>query len=382
MKDYVILPQAPLVIRSGRPFGEGSRDGANFPLPSALAGLMRTQVMDVHQWSLPLRADQQKQLEGISMVGPFLAQRKIPGKIWVPWLPKPADALLLLDKNTGKKRYFRLVPKQRMEGTGDDLPLGLWPVTLHEDNKGKPQKGSEYWPLEQFLQWRRGDEVECWDLLDTPGTDSRTHVALDRKTLAADGGRLFQTDGVDYGRVRDKSRRQHFVDHEWGLFCRFAETVQEQMVTLGGERRLSWLGHAGESTLKPDDRYLSVLGDSCRAFSLTVVTPALFDSGWKPGWLGEDLVGEVPDVPGLKVKLCAVAVERWQSVSGWDLRNNQPRAARKAVAVGAIYWFEIIGEPPVEWANLLWFSPISDQEKDRSDGFGVVVPGPWSLLDQ
>ncbi len=379
MKDYVILPQAPLVIRSGRPFGEGSRDGANFPLPSALAGLMRTQVMDARQWSLPLQEDQQNQLKDMAMVGPFLAQKNSKQTSWVPWLPKPADALLLLDKDTGEKRYFRLVPQQCLEGTESDLPFGLWPVTLREDNKGKPQKGPEYWPMERFLQWRRGNDVAYGDLPDVPLTETRTHVALNRTTLAADSGRLFQTEGMDYGRSRDSSRRK-MLDHEWGLLCRFSEAVNSQMVALGGERRLSWLDNLSESALHPVPSYLREM-ENTRAFSLTVVTPALFDQGWKPGWLGEDLVGNVPGVPGLHVRLRAAVVERWQSVSGWDLRLNQPRAARKAVAVGATYWFEIEGDPPPDWAHRLWFSSVSDRDQDRRDGFGIVVPGLGASLD-
>ena len=44
MKHYLLEPLAPLVCRSGRPFGtQADADDINFPLPSAAAGLMRSQ---------------------------------------------------------------------------------------------------------------------------------------------------------------------------------------------------------------------------------------------------------------------------------------------------------------------------------------------------
>jgi CRISPR-associated protein (Cas_Cmr3). len=64
MYAHMIVPQAPLVFRSGRPFGEGSRDGANFPWPSSLAGVLRSQVMDDRGWHGKLDDAQQQALRG------------------------------------------------------------------------------------------------------------------------------------------------------------------------------------------------------------------------------------------------------------------------------------------------------------------------------
>ncbi len=52
---------------------------------------------------------------------------------------------------------------------------------------------------------------------------------------------------------------------------------------------------------------------------------------------------------------------------------------RKAVAAGAVYWFELI-EPsdPEQALHDLWLASISDREDDRRQGFGVVLPAPWS----
>ena len=108
-----------------------------------------------------------------------------------------------------------------------------------------------------------------------------------------------------------------------------------------------------------------------------LVTPALFAEGYRPAWLNEALEGEVPACPGLRVRLRAAAVERWLPVSGWDLAEHKARATRKAVAAGAIYWFELL-EAPDGFIQRLWLAPVSDKAQDRLDGFGLVLPRPWT----
>lgn len=368
--DYLIVPQAPLVFRSGRPFGEGSRDGANFPWPSSLAGLLRTQAMDDRGWHARLTVAQQDELRALNAHGPILAERS--GQRITPMLPRPADALLLDDEGGGKA-YHRLAPGTLPAGCGCDLPSELQPLLLAAAPKGKPQPGPAFWPLATLLAWRRGEHVDFF-APDEPASETRSHVALDRATLAADTGRFFQTEGLDFARRR-KSGGRGFEARDWVFFCRFAQSLAERAVTFGGEARLSWLSAAPAGALDAPPEHLAKVA-ATRHITLTLVTPALFAKGWRPDWL--DGAGEVPGIAGLRLRLKAAAVERWQGVSGWDLAAWGAKPARKAVAAGATYWFEVIGEPPAGWASKLWLAPISDQPQDQRDGFGLVVPGLWN----
>ncbi|MDP2834550.1 MAG: type III-B CRISPR module-associated Cmr3 family protein [Pseudomonadota bacterium] len=398
MTTYLIEPQVPLVFRSGRPFGAGGRDGANFPWPSALAGLLRTQYMDDRGWQAPLNENQVEQLRALATAGPLLARRR--GGSLTPLCPKPADALYLQD-DQGATRVYRLRPGDYPAGCDSDLPAGLRPLMATGAPESKPQPGPAWWPLQTLLAWRRGDEVDFASLaMDEPGREDRTHVALDPDTFAARPGDLFQTQGLDYGRCRNENRRG-YEESDWVFLGRFAEEIQARMVTFGGERRLSWLEPlAGDPLALPLEHRaaLEAVGaglpaitrpeiagkpaptDACRAITLTLATPALFREGWKPAWLEEGK--DVPGIKGLRLKLVAAAVERWQGISGWDLAwinsrggRGGAKPARKAVAAGATYWFEIIGEPPENWAEQLWLAPLSDAEQDRRDGFGLAVPG-------
>jgi CRISPR-associated protein Cmr3 len=373
MHDYLIVPQSPLVFRSGRPFGAGSRDGANFPWPSSVAGMLRTQAMDERGWRPKLTEEQREELLALAAAGPILARRE--GGRVMPMLPKPADALLLLEKkgDDERKRYFRLRPGALPAGCGCDLPQGLLPLVLATEHKGKPQDGPAFWPLDELLRWRVGEEVAFFEP-DEPKPESRTHVAIDRESFAADSGRLFQTEGLDFSRRRRPNHRG-FESTDWVYLCRFAEAPGPRMVAFGGERRQSWLDKAEGAPLAAPDEYVkSVM--ATRRIALTLATPALFTRGWKPAWA--DSGQDVPGIPGLRLRLKAAAVERWLGISGWDLHAGGAKPARKAVAAGATYWFEVEGEPPAGWAQRLWLAPLSDAPQDRMDGFGLVVPGPWN----
>lgn len=371
---YTIEPQAPLVFRTAKPFGAGSRDGANFPWPSSLAGLLRTQIMDDNGWQPGLSDAQQEELRAMPVAGPLLARRE--GDALTPWLPRPADALLLLNDDGGLA-YRRLQPARLPPGCGTDLPAGLLPLLLDGKHKGKPQAGPAYWPLEKMLAWGRGETVTVPGDDVTPWvTERRTHLAIDRETLAAQDGKLFQTEGLEFGhrRIELEGRPAGYSSHDWVLLAQGPHKITPRLVTFGGEGRLSWLAPMATPALPAPANLATTLA---KGFAVTLITPALFADGWRPAWLDDRLEGEMPGTEGLRVRLRAAAVERWQSISGWDLALWKARPARKAVASGATYWFEILpGSPPP--TDALWLAALSDNPQDRRDGFGIALPRPWN----
>lgn len=376
---YSIEPKAPLVFRSAKPFGVGSRDGANFPWPSSIAGALRTQVMDRNGWSAGLSEQQQSELRLIEVAGPLLARRQH-GRLSIH-VPRPVDAVPLLDDGTsGQRSYHRLQPSRHPEGTGSDLPDGLLPLTFSASVKGKPQPAPSFWSLDDLLAWGRSESVPWREDSSTPWeNERRTHVAIDHESLAADTGRLFQTEGIDLGRKRSHHTVQGggFDAHDWVLLAATSERLPAGLITLGGERRLSWFSEAGESAPVQPPSLPATLADG---FALTLVTPAIFSLGWRPGWLDSNLEGEIPGIAGLRVRLRAAAVERWQSISGWDIAKWQAKSTRKAVAAGSTYWFEVL-DGNAEALSRLWFTCVSDGAQDRRDGFGLTIPRPWNATE-
>lgn len=375
---YQLDPTAPLVFRSGRPFGSGGRDGSRFPWPSAIAGALRTAWMrdegDVHFQ----RA--QESLE-CAAAGPFLIGPK------GLYVPKPADALVLRDEDakdtTPALRIHRMRPGKFAEGCGSTLPQGLCPVVVPTDPVGKPQRTASFWRLDQLLAWDSGQPF-AMDQLEPSAEpapfrhrQTSTHVQIDRKTGASKEGQLFQIEGLDFGRARHKDKdgfSSGFSSEHWALGARFSTLLTEGLIHLGGERRATWL-QSGVDHLFAMPPALAQAISTAPGVALTFCTPALFSQGWKPGWLDNALCGEFPGISGLRLRLIACALERWQGISGWDLARQQPKPARKAVAAGSTYWFEILERPTdAQWPQTLWLASLSDATQDRRDGWGTVIP--------
>lgn len=372
---YLIEPLAPLVFRSGKPFGAGSRDGANFPWPSALAGLLRTQIMVAHGLQPWDNTAHREELQALSAAGPFLVECERGQPIEI-WLPKPTDAVLLNDEETGKPSYVRLMPGRFANGAGSDLPTGLAPVVFESTIKGKPQPGPAWWPLSALLDWAQAKPVDVEAITQRCSgqpwqVERRTHVGINRATLASETGRLFQTEGLDFSPARQQAGG--WQDRHFALMGRGPAGISPGSVTFGGERRLSWLAPYVGDGPQPPPGWANQLE---KRFAITLATPALFSEGWKPGWLDANLCGEVPSIPGLRVRLRAAALERWQGISGWDLAAKKPRATRKAVPAGATYWFDVLAGTR-EQLEQLWLASICDDPQDRCDGFGIALPRPW-----
>ena len=370
-------PLAPIIVRSGRPFDfQAGADAARFPPPSTLAGCLRT------AWARETGADFGPELAERAIAGPLLVRVDANGQPQQPLVPKPADAHYF---GHGKDaRCVRAEPRAFDDGSGADLPVGLSPVRLLEEIEEKASSGPRWWGWEDFIAWRAERthapdpsqlEANGWS---PPAGDRRTHVAIDADTLAADAGRLFQTEGLDL-EPDNAWPRQKSEPSGLRLLARFSEPLAAGLVPLGGERRLARLHPqpAEHWPQPPRPDWFSRMRQQ-RGLTLTLLSPGIFTAGFRPGWLDETLQGEPPGAPGVRLQLVAAALERWQPHSGWDLASRQPRATRKLVAAGATYWFRLLDAPEDAALEALWLASLCDAEQDRRDGYGLALPAPWT----
>ena len=352
-------PLAPVIVRSGRPFDDlAGLDPARFPPPSTVAGCLRT------AWARQEGQDFGLHLRELAVSGPLLVDRR--KQVLVP---KPADAHYF-----GAEACTRAEPRPFAAGCRSDLPAGLVPVQLTKECESKPVKGPLWWSLCDLLDFRR--DVSLADLKKrgwSPTSERRTHVAIDRERGAADEGKLFQTEGL----VLDGDKNGDAAQGGLRLMARCGKELRSGLVHLGGERRLAALEPQSGSTwpTPPDGWLRSIAGAG--GVSLTLLTPAIFSMGFRPGWLDAELIGSPPVAPSLTLQLRAVAIDRWQPHSGWDLKARQPRPTRKLAPAGATYWFRIVDGANEEALGHLWLANVSDEEQDRRDGFGLALPSAW-----
>ena len=377
MKTYLIEPKAPLVVRSGRPFDDqAGADAAKFPPPSTLAGTLRT----AHAESCGKQLN--RELSEIAVAGPLPVKLDMEGNPVGLLVPKPADAMYVWSADKQFRRLLRTQPSKMSEGEGCDLPQGLLPVQLAEKIKSKPAPGPRWWSWEDMLVFRNlnSGQALAFDQISSNGwspmaDDVRTHVGIERETQAAQAGKLFQTSGLNCWQRPQAGDK--FPAGNIGVVGCIQGRIDQGLITLGGERRLSSIKSVDMWPALPESFAAGI--QKAKGLTLTLLTPALFAEGWYPAWLNEELIGTPPGCEGLELRLRATAMERWQAHSGWDLAQNKPRAGRKLMPAGGVFWFEVLQADDAA-LNALWLIHISDHAQDRRDGFGLVLPQPWSPL--
>jgi CRISPR-associated protein Cmr3 len=373
---YFFDPKSPLVFRTGRPFDQaGDPQTLAFPLPSTLAGACRTAWGDQRDVDF---SDRQAREELLKRVGYGPLAASITDNQVEPLFPRPADALYL--KNADQSGIHRLLPNDIEAQQYCDLPDGLRPVYLEHDIKSKPVPGDSWWTQAHMETWLLGKTpAVAVDQLGWrgPAIDYRTHVALEPCSLAADDGKLFQTQGLDFAAPKKTQTAHHgWQDIRYGLLAHMPEsTIKNTCRRVGGEGRITAI-QALENAWPSISNVLAVALEGSHFIRLILVTPALFEAGWRPAWINAStLQGSPPAHDNITLKLCAFANQRWEALSGWDLAEHKPRAVRRMVPAGSVYWFEVL-EGQQHIADL-WLQPVSDATQDRTDGFGLVLPGIW-----
>ena len=374
MPDYLITPKAPLIFRNGKPFGtdDNFADTLTFPLPSTIAGAIRTAWAESQPEGFDYAKNGQKLLKK-TVSGPLLTRQCKTTSTHEVLFPAPADSICL-DLGDHQKKIYRLFPDTiDAEEEGTDLPDGLLPVFLESDEQSKPAKDAPgFWTIEAMTEWLSSDSADINTLKQAKALplEVRSHVTIASKTQTAVDGHLFHTQGLDFS-------------DEFGLLSWFQGDMPDSYRTIGGEGRL---GHIQQQNLWPDcpDQLTKALCKS-KAFRLVLATPAIFSNGYLPHWIDENNEGWLGN---LNVKLRAVCLPRWQAGTSWNMADPKSKAGkgmRKAdrlVPAGSVYWFDIKndegGESDKTAAELSehWLTSISDER--AQDGYGLVLPGVWT----
>lgn len=383
-----VQPRDPVIARDGRPFGAhaGNRmRSVGWPLPSTVAGSIRTMLG--HAVGGKFDAALIQQLKQVVCHGPLpVSNNRL-------FLPAPNDALVAM-----AGACVTLRPETISSG-GTDLPDDLLPVvppaTTPLMKFGSPPA---WWSLEKMGEWllTAGDASPNFlqpsgEFRDSPVTDERSHVQIDPKTLAAAPHMLFSSEGLVLDDLREPNRTPHHTQ----LLVRIDADSQQsfknhiaglnRLQTVGGERRIARIQIAASTEQSRFDCPNNVqhelaqvkVGDGVR---MALATPAIFDHGWRPGWLNEQngRVGTPPGIESadLKLRLIAVCNERWEAVSGWSYESRGPKPVKRVVPAGGVYFFRVEHVQPRTLPQL-WLQPTSDAPEDCLEGFGLAVWGLW-----
>ncbi len=377
-----------VVARDGRPFGTNGSNrmrSLSWPTPSMIAGSLRTALgRDSNRDFSPETAHE---LTEVAVDGflPYLDDTL--------YFPAPLDCIPAPESHEPPLRAVPISMAGFGGGTSWPDELALDPVMIPLDAAAedfKPGAGPAWWPADRYAAWLTGGGIDRFDdrFLCLPEIEERTHVALDEATGAAQDGQLFSTQALVLGALKNFVSQSpvsptYRIRVRAGGWCHDRAASLSGLHTTGGERRLVHYRTVSDSQAWqcPPTVASALIGAS--SVRMDLVTPAIFDGGWRPGWLDRSGVGSPPE-SGLQLRLVGAAVGRWRAISGWSLNpavarlgRPGPKPIRRTVPAGSVYFFEVLaGNPGVLTSR--WLESVSDDVQERRDGFGLATWGIWN----
>src|SRR6266568_6194103 len=370
---WIIEPHDPLIVRDGRPFGpnpSARAESLSFPFPSTTTGGVRTRA--------GLKADgmfdvsQIERVKQIKVRGPLLVQLAQSGDEIEKWLiPAPADTLLLESEKKGYVLCKQLVPLKVYEGAetsstkdgkqfvppkpDEDAETGstkdrtsLMLVGPVRPDPGKPSKETPlYWDWDAFQKWLvdPSDHEQSLATLGNsgPSREHRLHVSMNPETLTAKDGASFETSGLAFTSTSPGGDKETRLSGARRLALavvvdrKEASGIRAGLASLGGERRMvSWRRSNNDLREYPPKLLTAIIKH--KACRVLLLTPACFEQGYRPEWL-------VKPRDGVQPKLEAIAIQRPQVVSGWNLEHPAgPKPTRRLAPAGTVLFLSLVGD--------------------------------------
>lgn len=378
MSLKLVIPRDPLIFRDGKPFtavpGERSKS-LPFPYPATLAGAIRTRVGTKSDGEFD--KSQIADLIKISMCGPVLVELDVDGKIKlddrkdiVCFFPAPADALLVTEGGVTKR--YSLAPLQDTKDRFSNIHEKLKLIGAKQHCKAKPTSNPPlFWSWNLIQQWLHNPpeeetiDLSTFDAIHGPARETRTHVSIDSTTQTALSGALFQTSGMEF----IKKDETLSGSRQLALAIETPAQLANGVDFLGGERRMIRWESSDEllPPCPPEIKKRIIEDGYCR---LLLATPAYF----KEGYLSTEFEKKY------NVEIQAVALPRYQTISGWDYDKRAPKETRRLVPAGSVYFIKFKDEKVIEsFINRFWLNSICDEEgQDSRDGFGIALLGTWN----
>ncbi|MCX7622349.1 MAG: CRISPR-associated protein Cmr3 [Thermomicrobium sp.] len=344
------------LFRDGRPFtaGQQFRASSRFPpSPLVVQGALRAYHLLAHTRVPPW--DERAVTEAVGgpddwgrlrLAGPLLARWTGTEQVEV-LLPPPADAVVRGD------RLQRLPTPQEPPSwlvlhSPTPRLFPLWESAELESEKANQRL---WLRLADFPAYCRGETV--------PGVPQEELWSEEvRIGIAQDTSRRTTREGLYY--------EAHYVRPAPGVgllvsFTGLDWPHQEGILALGGERRSARFVALPEFALSAPPDPLP------ERFALYFLTPAVFDQGWLPADWSAFFEGPV--------RLVAAALERAETVGGFDMARGTERPAHRAVPAGSVYYFQAEGTARLRHEREHPAVTISDW--GREIGFGTVAIGGW-----
>ncbi|MDH7578755.1 MAG: type III-B CRISPR module-associated protein Cmr3 [Bacillota bacterium] len=341
------------LFRDGQPFDALSDHRAESlfpPYPTVIQGVIRSHHLVVKGVNLQ---DKQRIAEVVGtendykdlrIRGPFLARREN-GQV-IRYLPQPADAVTI------DKEHHKLKPASLPRPLSDTvLASSRTPYLLGLDDE--PVKGETglWLAKKELLSYLAGQEATGVPANEFFQKENRIGIGRDDRSRTTKEGALYE---VEF--IRPCSDTGLLVEVNG-----YEGWPHEGILRAGGEGRGAYFRKVEVSPWPlPPETFPP-------RFKIYFAAPTYYEGGWQPsgGNWGKFFEGEV--------ELVAAALNRYESVGGYDWANNRQKPARRYVPAGSVYYF--ISKGKVRLKPGLIQNAITDLGAEI--GFGQILVKEW-----
>lgn len=357
MMELFLAPVDVWLFRDGKPFDAltDHRAASLFPpYPSVIQGAIRSHHLVVQgidlrdQGAIAAAVGMAEEFGNLRLRGPFIARKE--GNEIIRYFPVPAD--VTPDKSSGFYRLLQPRPRQAMPyvlaSAPDELPMLLWPPKDSEPSK----EGFGEWMAEEELhKCLRGERAQAKRSGELFVRESRIGIGLEDASRTTREGALYEVEFI----------RPYPGVGLWVQVEGYNGWPNKGVMRLGGEGRGAHFDQLKSSLGWPQPP------DPLPArFKVYLATPTCFEDGWQP----KNAWGRFFDG---RVKLQAVALNRYESVGGFDWASSGQKPARRYVSAGSVYYFSHDGSARLKPG--LINNAITDRWPEI--GFGQVIISEW-----
>ena len=395
--DFFIDPIDTLFLRGNKLFGDPGSFGDALapPWPSVAAGALRSALL-AQRGHDPARFARGKiagdaelgtpARPGSFLIARFQMARRGPDGAVEPLYGLPAD-LSVARRAAGKGRdedgeVRRIRPHAPPNGIQASAATRSLAV-LAEARRDKPLSGL-WLTVEGWRQYLDGGEIDQRQLVpssDLWRLDTRIGIALDPRKRRASDGALFTSQGIVFRkREHDRNGGAPGTGAGWnvGFLAGVSGAALPDALTLrfGGDGRAAVATRVDTSV--PDVDYEGIAAARC--CRLILITPGLFEDGWRPTGVTGDGRGLRFDLHEVRARIVCAAVPRSEVISGFDLAKRRPKPAQRVAPAGSVYWLDELDATADALRNLaargLWSDPVENASR-RAEGFNRITFGTY-----
>ena len=360
-----LKPNDTFFFRDGRPFTRGEQTegySIEMPFPSTVTGAFRTAYIafcaDLAEFGneeLKSVIGTKESLNGasIQLKGVFLGNAN--GQLYYPI---PRD--MVSEKKSANMKLHPLSIASPVNSFSSNSASELSTLLTWNNTDIQVEHAGGYISCDNLRRYLLGETQSLTSegsdfVLDEP----KVGITRSHKTLATVEGMLYRIN------------MKRFCKFEFGFIVDIDgidKLPRNGLIKLGGEGKSFVYRETAQNAdiLSHEDR-IKIQDRICksREFKLYLATPAIFDAGWQPKYLHQD------------IELITAAVGNYVTVSGWDVAHNRPKEAFRAVPTGSVYYYRLINGVKAETVlDCLYYKNISDQRSQ--EGFGLAYVGAVS----